>query len=327
MDSDVKYSWFGPDAKLLVKSDACTVYQLENETGNGIITVYDVFPGVQLMFNDLHLSGIVGHDNHHIAPDSNLLVINHCREGRFECEFAWGESGYLSEGDLVVSTLPIPTKSSLFPLSHYHGISIVADVPLADRTVGKISALLGTANVDIQGIKERLLSKHLYFLMRSSEAISHIFTELYNSPDALKESYIRLKLIELLLFLSVIRPDDEIGRRYFYKTRVKTVKAMRDYMTARLDKKFTLEELSKRFHIPLTAMKSCFKSVFGAPIHSYMREYRLQAASVLLRETDEPISEIAARVGYDSHAQFSKVFKSVMGMSPSDYRKVSVQKQ
>jgi AraC-like DNA-binding protein len=134
-------------------------------------------------------------------------------------------------------------------------------------------------------------------------------------------------LIELLLFLSVIEPEDENGRKYFYKTRIKTVKAMRNYMTARLDKQFTLEELSDRFHIPLTAMKSCFKSVFGSPIHAYMREYRMQTAAVLLRETDEPIAEIAAKVGYDSHAQFSSAFKTVIGLTPSDYRKVSVQKQ
>jgi AraC-like DNA-binding protein len=72
-------------------------------------------------------------------------------------------------------------------------------------------------------------------------------------------------------------------------------------------------------------MKSCFKSEFGAPIHAYMREYRVQAASALLRETDEPVAEIAAKVGYDSHAQFSSVFKSVTGASPSEYRKSFVQ--
>jgi AraC-like DNA-binding protein len=53
----------------------------------------------------------------------------------------------------------------------------------------------------------------------------------------------------------------------------------------------------------------------------------MQTASALLRETDAPIAEISAKVGYDSHAQFSAAFKSAMGMAPSDYRKVSVQKQ
>ncbi|MDR2670663.1 MAG: helix-turn-helix domain-containing protein [Oscillospiraceae bacterium] len=326
-DGGARYDWFGPDAKLLVRSGACAVYQLENETGNGLATVYDVFPGVQLMYNDLHLARITGHDDFGVAPDANMLVINHCREGRFECEFPWGECGYIGDGDMVVSALPTPARASAFPLAHYHGVSIVADIPRADQTVGDVSALLGTASIDVQGIKERLLGQRPYFLMRGSEAVSHIFSELYNAPDALKESYIRLKLIELLLFLSVIRPGEESGRPYFYKTRVKAVKAMRDYMTARLDKQFTLGELSQRFQIPLTTMKSCFKSVFGAPIHAYMREYRMQTAAALLRGTNEAIADIAAKVGYDSHTQFSAAFKTAVGMAPSDYRKVSVQNQ
>jgi AraC-like DNA-binding protein len=326
-DSIASGDWLGPDAKCLAQSGTCAVFQLENETGNGIVTVYDAFPGVRLMYNDLHLFRITGHDSFSAPPDANILVINHCREGRLECEFPWGECGYIGDGDLVVSTLPTPIKSSSFPLAHYHGVSVVADIPCAVKTLGEVSALLGTGGVDVRGIKERLLGNRTYFLMRGSEAVSHIFSELYSAPDALKESYIRLKLIELLLFLSVIKPDEEGGRKYFYKTRVNAVKAMRDYMTARLEKQFTLEELSERFNIPLTSMKSCFKSVFGAPIHAYMREYRMQTASALLRETDRPIAEIAAKVGYDSHAQFSAAFRAVMGAAPSDYRKVSVQKQ
>jgi AraC-like DNA-binding protein len=319
--------FMGPDARLLAQSGACAVFRLENETGSGMVTVYDVFPGVQLMYSDLRLSRITDHDSLRFPADINMLVINHCREGRFECEFPWGEYGYMGEGDMAVSTLPTPVKLSSYPLARYHGISIMADIPYAAKTLREFSALLGTAGIDIRDIKERLLRQRPYFLMRSSEAVSHIFSELYNAPGALRESYIRLKLIELFLFLSVIQPEDESGQKYFYKTRVKTVKAMHDYMTARLDKPFTLDELSERFQIPLTAMKSCFKSVFGAPIHAYMREYRLQTAAALLRETDVPVAGIAARVGFGSHAQFSAAFRSAMGAAPSDYRKIAVQKQ
>ena len=42
------------DARLLAASDGCSVYQFLNETGEGMITVYDVFPGVILAYNDFH---------------------------------------------------------------------------------------------------------------------------------------------------------------------------------------------------------------------------------------------------------------------------------
>ena len=319
--------FLGADAKLIYRGGNSAVFRLENQTGSGLVTVYDVFPGIRLFYNDLHLSRIAGHESRPIARDTDILVINHCREGRFECEFSWGECGYIGDGDMAVSGLPAPFKSSSYPLAHYHGISITADILKTAKTIDGISSLLGTSGVDIGEIKNRLLSKRPYFLVRSSDAVSHIFSELYQAPDALKESYIRLKLIELLLFLSVAKPDEENEKRYFYRTRINTAKAMRDYMTSHLERQFTLEELSKRFNIPLTAMKNCFKSVFGTPIHAYMREYRIQTASAMLRETDEQVSEIAAKVGYDSHAQFSSAFKAATGSAPSDYRKVFVQNQ
>jgi AraC-like DNA-binding protein len=323
--SDAKRDLLGPDAKLLMRNESCAVFQIENETGNGVVSIYYAFPGLQLFYSDLHLSRITDHDELTADMSPDILVINHCREGRFECEFRHGGCGYIGDGDMAITRAPMPIRNSSYPLAHYHGITIVLDIPGATESIENALAFLGAPHIDLRALQARLLAERHFFIMRSSEAIAHIFSELYNAPNELKESYIRLKLIELLLFLSVTEPGEENRRGYFYRTRVKAVKAMRDYMTANLDRQITLHELSDRFGVPLTAMKSCFKSEFGTPIHAYMREYRMQTAAALLRETDEPIAGIAAKVGYDSHAQFSAAFKSVMGSAPSEYRKLSVQ--
>jgi AraC-like DNA-binding protein len=319
--------FWGPDAKILSRHENCTICQLENDTGNGIITMYDVFPGIRLFYNDLHLSEITGHGILIADGAENIIEVNHCREGRFECEFQDGECAYIGDGDLSVNVTSACLKSPRFPLTHYHGISIDVDIPLAAKTIEKVSEALGAVKIDLYAIKERLCSPQPVFIMRGTDSIQHIFSELYNTPDGVKESYIKLKVMELMLFLgSVDLAESRKSRRYFYRTRVDTVKAMRDYMAAHMDSQFTLEELSERFSIPLTSMKNCFKSVFGAPIHSYMREYRLQTAAAMLRETDASIADIAAKIGYDSHAKFSAAFKSALGTNPSEYRKVSVQK-
>ena len=64
-----------------------------------------------------------------------------------------------------------------------------------------------------------------------------------------------------------------------------------------------------------------FKSVYGLPIASYMKHYRISRAAQMLRETDESISSISASVGYESQSKFSKAFKDVMNILPTDYRK------
>ncbi|MDR1605117.1 MAG: helix-turn-helix domain-containing protein [Gracilibacteraceae bacterium] len=325
-ESRVLLDLLGPDAVLSFRREGFAVFQLENETGNGIVTAYDVFPGIQLFYNDLHMSYITEHDSATIPAAADILEINHCREGRFECEFKNGECAYLGEGDLSVNAISPILKSSRFPLAHYHGVSILIDLPRAARSLDELSALLGTIPIELRALKNRLLADRPYFIMRGTESVEHVFSELYGAPNAMKESYIKLKTIELLMFLSAAEANENTSRRYFYKTRVDAVKAIQRYMTAHMDESFTLESLSERFGIPLTALKTCFKSVFGTPLKTYMREYRLQAAAVMLRETSAAIADIAAKAGYDSHARFSSAFKTAFGVSPTDYRKVSVQK-
>ncbi|MDR0445948.1 MAG: helix-turn-helix domain-containing protein [Oscillospiraceae bacterium] len=329
MPADIKalIALLGSDATLSFHRDGFAVFQLENDTGNGIITIYDVFPGIRLFYNDLHMSYISDHDSIPLPSTSDILEVNHCREGRFECELKNGECAYLGEGDLSLLSLQPILNTSRFPLSHYHGVSLLIDIPRASRSLDELSELLGTVPIDLYALKDRLLADRPYFIMRGTESVEHVFSELYSAPEPMRESYIKLKAIELLIFLSAAEPDSGGTRHYFYKTRVDAVKAMHRYMTSHMDEPFTLESLSERFGIPLTAMKTCFKSVFGAPIQAYMREYRLQAAAVRLRETDDSIADIAAGVGYDSHARFSSAFRAVYGASPTDYRKISVRKR
>jgi AraC-like DNA-binding protein len=313
-----------PDATLLFRKESCLVYRLENAADTGIVTIYDVFPGVVLCYNDLHLRKINGRDNPNAPLGADMLVVNHCREGRLEVEFRGGERGYLGAGDWVVSNMPAPLKSLSFPLSHYHGISIQIDISQAAKTIEDVCKALRISQIDLRQIKANLPGKHPYFLTGGTSAVARIFAEFYNAPPESKENHIRLKLVELLLFLSAAEPEPPSEQRYFRKIYVEAVKALRDYITENSDSQFTLPELSKRFDIPLTAMKSCFKAIFGMPICKYLREYRLHAAAAMLRETDEPIAEIAARVGYDSHTKFTAAFRAYFHATPLEFRKTAV---
>ena len=62
--------------------------------------------------------------------------------------------------------------------------------------------------------------------------------------------------------------------------------------------------------------------MYGLPIASYMKEYRIRQAMKLLRDTDATIAEIAAQVGYETQGKFSKAFKDIADMLPTEYRKI-----
>ena len=72
----------------------------------------------------------------------------------------------------------------------------------------------------------------------------------------------------------------------------------------------------------LTPMKNCFKSVYGSPIFTYMRNYRMNYAAALLKSDKSlKVAEIAGLVGYDSPSKFTAAFHQTMGKTPLEYRK------
>lgn len=69
-----------------------------------------------------------------------------------------------------------------------------------------------------------------------------------------------------------------------------------------------------------TTLKSVFKAVYGMPIASYMKEYRMKLASNMLLQKDKSISEIAAAVGYKSQSKFTSAFGDIFQILPTAYQ-------
>ena len=312
---------YGPGTQVLAQSDDCSVFKMENETGEGIITHYPVLPGIELLYNDIHMTIVHAEQNKAICED--VMEINHCREGRFECEFASGGTAYLGAGDLAVNMLTHPTVDSWFPLSHYHGISVVVDLRIAQGALGQISSVLGSAPIDLFALRDHLCGTDTCFMIRATDAIQHIFSELYDVPSTIRSEYCKLKVLELLLFLnSADLPVLREKRAYITRTQADAMWTIRAYMVEHLDQHITLPELSARFDIPLTTMKQNFKTVYGATIGSYIQSYRIQKAMYLLQETNQNIGEIAGQVGYQNASKFAEVFRQFAGVTPSAYRKI-----
>jgi len=63
-----------------------------------------------------------------------------------------------------------------------------------------------------------------------------------------------------------------------------------------------------------------FQKELNTTVMKYFTQMRMQLASILLRDTEIPILEVALRVGYSDAGYFSKTFKLYSGISPSEYR-------
>ncbi len=63
-----------------------------------------------------------------------------------------------------------------------------------------------------------------------------------------------------------------------------------------------------------------FKLQFGQNFTTYLTEYRLQEAEKLLKQPNVSVKDVGIRVGYSDSSYFAKVFKRMLGISPSEYR-------
>lgn len=102
---------------------------------------------------------------------------------------------------------------------------------------------------------------------------------------------------------------------------VKTVHEVHQYLIDNLEKRITIESLSKQFLINPTTLKDTFKAVFGCSIAAHIKEHRLEQAAELLVTTKKSIAEISAAVGYASQSKFSAAFYEYYQASPLEYRK------
>ena len=102
-------------------------------------------------------------------------------------------------------------------------------------------------------------------------------------PEKIRIPYFKVKILELLLYLDAMTiPQVESERPYFYKTQVEKVEAIKRFLIEHVAENFTQEELSSRFDIPMTPMKTCFRSVYGAAIGTWLKNYRMNLAAELL---------------------------------------------
>ncbi len=296
-------------------ADGCdSCFHLENESGTGNITLYRVFPGIELVYNDMHMACC----NKHQQPAPHVMEINYCREGRSECLFGEHQYCYMSAGDLSFCSLHDSAHQSQFPTAHYHGITVTIDFSAVTEEMEQVLELL---EVDLTRIKA-LAQADVFTIIRADPAVEHVFSELYKVPSAVRRGYIRVKVLELLLVLTGLEPMKASDKpAYFPAVQIETVKQIHSFLVDHFSEHYTIHALSEQFDISPTVMKKCFRGVYGDSVYAYMKKYRLQIAEQLLRESDLTIGEIAGRIGYLNPNKFTSAFCTAYGVPPTAYRR------
>ena len=103
----------------------------------------------------------------------------------------------------------------------------------------------------------------------------------------------------------------------------KLVSSIKDYVHSHLSSNLTLAALSDVVNYNSAYVSRVFKQTSGINLSSYITTCRVNAAKELLQTTQDSISSIAEKVGFDTPQYFSMVFQKQVGLSPSKFREVS----
>lgn len=99
-----------------------------------------------------------------------------------------------------------------------------------------------------------------------------------------------------------------------------------ELMHAHLHRDLALEEIASAAHLSPFHFARLFKKLTGATPHAYLASLRAARAQQLLAETDLPVTEVGARVGYMSSSHFARAFRQATGLSPRAYRQALVRR-
>jgi AraC-like DNA-binding protein len=86
-------------------------------------------------------------------------------------------------------------------------------------------------------------------------------------------------------------------------------------------KPFALAMLAKQQNLSISSLSHRFRTATGVSPMEYLKSCRMANAKQMLAETNYSIGEIVEKCGFSDNSNFSRTFKSLNGMSPTDFRK------
>ena len=304
---DVSYTYID-------STDGFDRYHIENETGGGTITACAVLPGLQAVLLDLRLYRC----DVPLTLNKDVIDMSYCIDGRFECMVNRQYCYLASAGDFSLGFFGKPESRGRFPTGRYLAINIFLDVKLFSQHHTKA---LQDLDIHMERIQALADTRSRCFVLRRSPELTAIETAIADDFRGKKRSQLKIRMMELLLFLSNL--DHTTGRKsptYLNTRRAALAEAVHERLTADGCGHVTIERLAAEFGASVTALKTSFKSVYGLPIYQYQKDFRLQKAQRLLRETMLPVAAVAEEIGYANPAKFSTAFKKRFGVPPTEYR-------
>lgn len=253
--------------------------------------------------------------------ESEPLAVLFCRDGELLLSGESDRNIALGSQEILLLSSSHSIRQLCFS-DNFQGLLVSLD-PVASREgFLQRTSLIGNLAMDLSAIAAMMDEKGGYVLTPKTPCSQATFATLCGLSPGGRRAYSALKAVELLYLLHQGQITPLPPTAYYDLHQVEAVRQVRDDMMANLSESHTIAQLAARHHLSQTVLKGCFRALYGSPLHTYLRQQRLELAARLLTTTALPVIQIASDVGYRSVSQFGQAFRMQYGTSPSHYRRV-----
>lgn len=133
-------------------------------------------------------------------------------------------------------------------------------------------------------------------------------------------------IIRLLRRLSVEKNPDVIflSKDDFY---AKLTEIITDYLQTNVNAKLSLTDICNKVNYSRSFLCKIFKEQTGETLYSYFNRLKINESKKLLEETGMSVTAISKELGFTDVKYFGSLFKKMVGLTPSDYKKLCQKKK
>jgi len=248
----------------------------------------------------------------------NCLEIGYCHSGAGSLNVE-NKSFTFKEGDI-----------SFIPQNAIHkGKSLESACSRWEYILADTSHLLDLIGAEIPGSDKLLYDSPEYSnIIKSSNCLTiqslvqRILLEFHHKKDHY-EMNINGLYIALIIELIRMLPQNPEMNSADIKSRHAILPAI-IHINNHFNKEIVIQDLSDLCHLSITHFRRIFKSIMNTSPLDYINHLRIRKSCALLYDNSQPILAISKKVGFTTLSSFNRHFHMFMGISPSQWRKISL---
>jgi AraC-like DNA-binding protein len=266
--------------------------------------------------------------HHHIRMNRHdYFELFYLHQGELTCRVQ-DHSSPMSEGDLAVIS------------TQYHTMQLPAQgSPSRPKAVTLyfMPELIRTANAKVEDA-EYLVPFLLqdtnsdYLITQRADLTGEIFDLIKRIHLELPAASARARLavktyLKMILLLLVNHYAERRGTMEIFSHRQRAIGQLRplfDYLEAHYRESISVESAAAVMGLSKSHFMRLFKQATGQPFIMYLNHFRIAKAQVLLATTDLSISEVSLEAGFCDQSYFGFIFRSLLHMTPLQYRRQCV---